>query len=91
MPEPVFVDCPADQWTKVATGVTTGIIWKVIDTEYLYTYRLTGESAPTLESDGVRVFRDDDESDNQVQIQAGELIDVYLWAKNSNGRIRADL
>jgi hypothetical protein len=86
-----FVDCPADQWTKVATAVSTGIIEKVIDSEYLFTYRLTEGTAPTLETDGVRVFRDDDGSDNKLEIISYESIDIYLWSKSKTGRIRADL
>ena len=92
MPNPVFVDCPEGQYTKIATGVTSGIVWRVNgNVEYLYTYRLTTEAAPTLLSDAVRIFKDDDESDNQVSISASASIDIYIWCAGGPGRVRVDV
>lgn len=91
MADPSFVNIPNGVWTKILTNVTSGIIWKITETEYIYTYRMTGNPAPTLESDGVRIFKDDDESDNQVSLSANAGIDIYLWAKNKDGRVRVDV
>ncbi len=57
MSDPIFVDCPEGEWTKVATDVTSGQVHKVSKTPNVYsqTYRDTGGAAPTLDSDGVLI------------------------------------
>lgn len=89
MPAPVFVNCPADVWTKVTTAVTTGQLWKAQSTAtYLQTYRLTGETAPTDSSEGVKLFSD---NQNSEEISSSDPIDVYVFAIGSAGRVRVDL
>lgn len=89
MPNPVFVNCPKNVWTKVATNVNAGFIHKVylIPYSYLQTYRLTGEAAPTLKSDGVMAF----EHSITEEISATAGIDVYLYPITAGGRVRVDL
>lgn len=90
MSNPVFVDCPADQWTKVATAVITGQIWRVgRKPKYMQTYRETADPVPTERSDGVLVFplEDIDSED----ISSSSPIDVYLYPIGSAGRVRIDL
>jgi len=89
MPNPVFVSCPKNVWTKVATDVTTGIIHKVDLTpyEYLQTYRLTGQAAPALKSDGVPAF----ENRRREVISATVAIDVYLFPIADAGKVRVDI
>lgn len=89
MPNPVFVSCPKNVWTKVATNVNVGFIHRVDITPYKYlqTYRLTSESAPILRSDGVVAF----EHDSIEKISSTAEIDVYIYPINDDGRVRADL
>lgn len=89
MANPLFIEIEKDKWTKIATGVLTGIVHKVKSTpdNYMQTYRLTGESAPTLKSDGVLLFSD---SQNE-SIESSEEIDVYLLANGADGEVRVDL
>ena len=90
MANPVFIDLTKDTWTKVATAVTSGIVHKIKSQPYNYlqTYRLTGEAAPTDKADGVRVFENDIDF---VEIAATVPIDVYLYPVNADGRIRVDV
>lgn len=90
MGNPVFVDCPKDVWTKVATNVVTGMIWKVKNVNvYLQTFRVTGDPAPTSRSDGVAIFRDN-EPDYEI-ISATSGIDIHIFPVGKNGRVRVDL
>lgn len=90
MANPVFVDCPAGVWTKVATNITTGQIHKVDVTpqEYLHTYKQTGDAAPTDRSEGVRIFIGANISEI---ISHNTGIDIYIFPVLSAGRIRVDL
>lgn len=89
MPNPVFVSCPKNVWTKVAANVVVGFIHRVDLTpyEYLQTYRLTSEAAPILRSDGVVAF----EHDSVEKIASTTEIDVYIYPINHDGLVRADL
>ena len=76
MANPVFVTCTKGVWTKVATNVITGFVHKntTIQSQYLQTYKLTGQAAPTLISEGVRAF----ENSLKEAISATVAIDVYI-------------
>ena len=88
MSNPVFIACPADQWTKIATGVTAGMIHKInVEPHMLQTYRDTGDAAPTIRSDGVPVFT----KEYHEEIKSGQAIDVYLWSDGLAGNVRVDL
>jgi len=91
MGNPLFVDCPKDVWTKVATNVVTGVIKKVSTKPrvYLQTFRITGDPAPTLQSDGVLVF--DIKNPNSENISAVSGIDIYIYPVGKAGRVRMDL
>jgi len=92
MANPVFIDCTEGEYTKVATGIITGFFWRIkADAEYFYTYRITEDPAPTLFDDSVRIFKDDDESDNVVELVFNELVDVYIWSVGGAGRLRVDV
>ncbi|GAG06641.1 unnamed protein product [marine sediment metagenome] len=88
MPNPNQVTCVVDGWTKVATNVTVtgGSLWRMSSdpTGYLFTYKLTGEAAPTLITVGVPIFRDA-EPDYEVINAAG--IDLYVWAIGAAGSV----
>lgn len=95
MAEPVFVDCPKNAWTKVATNVTSGFINIVKDDiAYLQTYKMTGVNpAPTLKSVGVKIYDPQNPSLRAYQqiIKATAGIDIYIWAENSDGKVRVDI
>ena len=86
MADPAIKACPADQWTKVATNVTTGIIHitETAPNVYLQTYRDTGEAAPTDKDDAVPF-------DTPLLISSSAGIDVYIQPVSKAGEVRVDL
>lgn len=89
MATPTFETCTKDSWTKIATNVQTGFINKVSHDPnvYLYTYRDTGDAAPTLRTDGVPLF----DEGNTAAILAIAGIDIYVWVDKVDGVVRVDL
>lgn len=89
MANPAVIPCPKDVWTKITTNVTTGQVHKLLKDPgiYLYTYRDTGESAPSDLTDAVPLF----DEGNQVQISNISGIDIYVYPKGSDGSVRVDL
>jgi len=91
MADPVFIDCPVDVWTKVATAVTTGTIWvKKTNADYFQTIRNTGEAAPannqaTFNNEAIRIDKDGQ------PIGSVDDIDVYIFCTKIEGRARVDL
>ena len=86
MADPVVVACPADAWTKVATGVTTGVV-HILDTTpnvYLQTYRASTNPAPANKADAVPF-------NTPLQISAAAIIDVYIQPVGRAGSVRVDL
>lgn len=86
MADPLVVACPKDVWTKVATGVTTGVvhILSLKPDNYLQTYRVTTNPAPTDLVDAVPF-------DTPLQISAAAAIDVYVQCLGNAGSVRVDL
>lgn len=90
MANPVFIDIPKGAWTKVATGVVTGQIWRAKSGPiYLHTYRLTTGTAPTDSAEGMPIFRDADPDVEQISSNAA--IDVYIYCPDEAGRVRVDI
>jgi len=89
MADPVFpVAVPIGQWTKVATA-SRGQIWeKKTTAKYFMTFRETGNPAPTLLDEGVKIFLGED---TVLEISDDSVIDVYLWCENNAGIVRVDL
>lgn len=87
MANPQIIDCPADEWTEIATGVTTGLVHvkQGTDAVWLQTYRLTGEAAPTDKIDAIALEKPTDE------IGANAPIDVYVYPEGKAGKVRVDL
>lgn len=90
MANPLKVPCPANVWTKVATGVTSGTVVKLDSTpaKYLQTYRLTGETAPSDDTDAGILFEFDK---NSAEIGHNVSIDVYVKAVTAAGAVRVDI
>ena len=86
---PVVVPCPAGDWTKVATNVKAGTVDRLSVAPNLYkrTYRLTGQAAPTDDSDAALMFGES----NQHVISHSVEIDVYVKAVRAAGSVRVDL
>jgi len=86
MANPELIDCLVDTWTKVASNVTMGNVWKKNSlAEYYQTYRTAGADAPTNREDGV-VF-----NDLMIPISAQAGIDVYIYCHGQDGKVRVDL
>ena len=94
MADPVFVDCPKDVWTKVATNVAVGRIHKKDESPqiYLYTYRETGGAVPpdtdAGKEQGVPMFLDGSVTE---EIAHSSGIDIYVFPLTSDGKVRVDL
>ena len=86
------ISCPIGVYTKVATNIIgVNFLWKMIaSADYHYTYRLTGQAAPTLFSEAVLFFRDDNGSWNVQELTYKEEVDVYLWCTKTAGQVRLD-
>jgi hypothetical protein len=85
MADPVIVPAPADEWTIVATAVSIGnlhLLKPGVPT--MYTYRLTGEDAPTLPAEGVKL-------DRSNPIHDASAIDIYVWPVGAAQSVRVDV
>ena len=87
MANPVVLSLTPNQWTKVATNVTTGQIWlKDTSQKWWHTYRDTGDPAPTDRSDAMNFVG------KIMAISAASGIDVYLYPQgDDDGEVRVDL
>ena len=91
MANPVFVDCAKNEWTKVATNITTGQIHKMEETpfSYLHTYRISGDPPPSGGfEEGVKIFINNGFSE-PISFSFG--IDLYIFCVKDDGRVRVDL
>ena len=91
MADPLVVSCAQGAYTKIATDVTKGEIYKMTTYAggYLYTYRDTGEAAPTAKAEGVEIFRNGSIVQPIWERSAG--VDIYIWAVNAIGSVRVDV
>ncbi len=66
------------QWNKIATNINgSGTIHKKTkDVDYLHTYRLTGETAPTDIAEGFLMFQDS----SYEPFGVDSAIDIYVWS-----------
>lgn len=92
MPSPAIIPCPADQWALVAVGAKGGRINRVLTNpnKYSWTYRVTGDTvtpAPTSAAEGVPIFDDK----KYLQLPPSSGINVYIYAYDSDGSVRADI
>lgn len=86
-----FINCPADQWTLIAAGVTTGTIHRtnVSPAIYLQAIVPAGGAAPTTRAEGVSAFKDALTGDTAA-IKNDTPVDVYLWPDIAAGSVRVD-
>ena len=87
MANPTTVSCPKNQWTKVATAVKNGGVWKRKNATYFQTFRQTGEAAPTLRTDEAKIFVGYD----FISISSDTEIDVYIYCEINDGKVRVDI
>ena len=87
MANPTLVSCPQNEWTLVATAVNIGSVYPKSSMPglYLFTYRMTGDDAPTTDDEGVHF------DDFCTPIESTQPIDVYVMALNHDGVVRVDL
>lgn len=86
MSDPVIVNIKENAWRKVATAVTSGNIWMLQkEQKALFTYRMTGETAPTDSDEGM------DFINPGMTISNDAAIDVYIMAIGDNGKVRVDV
>jgi hypothetical protein len=86
--DPSLIVITKGAWQKVATNVTTGQIHIKNNSpdSYFQTYRVTGQPAPTALDEGVYMPW------GAIQtISSAAGIDVYIYCKGNDGRIRIDL
>lgn len=88
MADPINVTCLKNVWTKVATGINTGVIKKLITTPniYLETYRATTNPAPA-NNDGANPI----DGSGELIINSSSSIDVYIQPVGADGEVRVDL
>lgn len=87
MANPAIVNCTVDTWVAVATNVTAGKIY-VLKTDphiYLITHRLTGNPAPTDNTDAIELRN----LEHTISLPAAS--DVYVKAVGIVGQVRVDL
>lgn len=86
---PVVITCTADTWVRVVENKTAGTIDRlsVAPNVYKRTYRLTGQAAPTDDTDAALMFGES----NQHVISHSAAIDVYVKAVRVDGSVRVDL
>ena len=90
MATPIFVDLPADVWTKIATNILQGQVHLVLTKPNVIreTYiQPTGDPAPANDPElGVEVFAETPHE--SIQFTAGA--DVYLRPEGEDSRVRLD-
>lgn len=87
MANPAIVVCTAATWVKVADDVQTGMI-SVTKTSlnYLQTYRVAGDPAPTDNTDAVKI------EGKKLPINSSEGIDIYIKAQGAvDGEVRVEV
>lgn len=88
MANPEVIELPKGEWTLVAQAVTRGQI-HILEYEpnYYHTYRISGEDAPTEQP----MATDPPMYRRSIPIIHSEPIDVYLYVKTADGKVRVDL
>ena len=101
MADPVIESINEWVWVKVATNVSSGIIYRVVPTiKYYQTQRLTGAGAPaaltigTIPDEAIRMFGES----TKFIIEPSAPSDIYVMCANSDadadddvGKVRVDL
>jgi hypothetical protein len=87
---PAVVACAKNTWVKVATGILSGVIYRlnVMPEVYVQTIRLTGGAAPTDLSDAAQIFVDGAKA---AVVNSEASVDVYVMACGAAGSVRVDV
>jgi len=87
---PAVITCTKDTWVKVATGILSGIVYRLSTSpeRYVQTIRLTGQAAPTTMADAAEVFTNGDKA---ASVSSDAAVDVYVMACGAAGSVRVDL
>lgn len=87
MANPVIVTCPKNRWKRVASDIYFGNIKKLTHDNFIETYRMHGDPAPTTAEEGFRIFLLKDSE----FVFSWDAIDVYMMAVGAVGKVRVDL
>lgn len=88
MANPAIFTCSPSNWTIVASGITSGALYRMDPTiSFAQTYRMAGTTAPTSYSESFPIFTKSEEE----LIAHTDPIDVYLISYGSSGRVRVDV
>ena len=81
---PSVIVCAKDVWTLVASDVVTGFVYPLhTGAVYYSTYRITGQTAPTvLVDEGVRLRKP------AGKIAGTRGLDIYVWAQRAAGKVQ---
>ena len=85
MSNPAIVVCPVNAWTKVATNVAAGVVYRITGRKLYQTYRVSGGAAPTDLTEAVDLVTPAD------AIESSQGIDVYIYSKDEAGSVRVDV
>ena len=92
MANPLVIDIIENTVTKIATSVTGGFIRnKNRFTPILFTTRLTGQDAPSLDTmlaEGTLMFASDGVNE---EISNSAAIDIYVLSQKIDAKLRVDL
>ena len=95
MANPEIVAIPKAAWLKVASGVFTGFIRKMLNdpSSYYFTTRVADDPEPAVVDpalptfEGVPIFL----QGRNAEITATEATDVYMFCTGNDGRVRVDV
>ncbi|MEE9499581.1 MAG: hypothetical protein V3V24_09610 [Nitrospinaceae bacterium] len=85
---PLVVSCPDDTWILVAPNTQSASIHKlsVEPGVYKQTYRISGQAAPTDDTDAIIIF----ETDTLHIFSHSPGVDIYIKAIGGDGSVRLD-
>lgn len=88
MENPVVVPCPADEWTLIGSDIRGTRLHRIGSqaTNYVWTYRLIGDPAPTDPSEGKSLF----DKDDNFQLPKTKGLDFYVYPHKKDGSVRLD-
>lgn len=87
MANPIVINCTKNKWKRVASDINFGNIKKLTHDNYIETYRMHGDPAPTTPEEGFRLFL---QKDSEF-VFSWDNIDVYIMAVGAAGKVRVDL
>jgi hypothetical protein len=84
MANPLVISTTANQWQKVASGVTSGFLW-IVDSspDYKFTYRMYNDATPVTLSEAVVLPL----PGYLINQDVAEPIDIYIYTERKTGTL----